>query len=85
MGLGGRTTALASTAESERASYPIDGGTQTYSLTIQAATASTFTLQATPTGAQADDKCGSFTLTNTGLKNVTGQDAGVVWQDCWSR
>lgn len=67
------------------ASCPIDGGTQTYSLTIQAATASTFTLQATPTGAQAGDKCGSFTLTNTGLKNVTGQDAGVVWQDCWSR
>lgn len=63
---------------------PLDGGTATYNLTIQAATGSTFTLQAAPIGSQADDKCGSLTLTNTGLKGVTGQDAGVTWQNCWS-
>jgi len=63
---------------------PSDGGTATYNLTIQAVTGSTFTLQAAPVGAQADDKCGSMTLTNTGLKGVTGQNAGVTWQDCWS-
>jgi type IV pilus assembly protein PilE len=63
---------------------PSDGGTATYNLTIQAVTGSTFTLQAAPVGAQADDKCGTMTLTNTGLKGVTGQNAGVTWQDCWS-
>ena len=63
---------------------PSDGGTATYNLTIQAVTGSTYTLQAAPVGVQADDKCGTMTLTNTGLKGVTGQHAGVIWQDCWS-
>lgn len=65
------------------ASCPVDGGTPTYNLTIQAATASTYTLQAAPTGPQAGDKCGNFTLTNTGLKGVSGAAAGVTWEQCW--
>ncbi len=67
------------------ASCPVDGGTQTYALTIQAVTASTYTIQAAPAGLQAGDKCGSFRFTNTGLKSVAGQEAGLTWQDCWSR
>lgn len=62
---------------------PVDGGTANYNLTIQAAAASTYTLQAAPTGPQAGDKCGTFTLLNTGLKGVTGAEAGLTWQDCW--
>jgi len=62
---------------------PVDGGTATYNLTISAATASTYTVQAAPTGAQTKDKCGTLTLTSTGLKGVTGADAGVTRQDCW--
>ena len=62
---------------------PADGGDATYNLTIAAATASTFQLQATPVGAQADDECGALSLTNTGVKGVVGADAGVTWQDCW--
>ena len=62
---------------------PVDGGTATYNLTISAATASTYTVQAAPTGPQASDKCGTLTLTNTGLKGVTGASSGVTWQDCW--
>ena len=62
---------------------PIDGGIATYNLTIQAATASTFTVQAARTGAQAVDKCGTLTLSNTGLKGITGADAGVMTLDCW--
>lgn len=62
---------------------PSDGSVATYNLTIQAATGSTYTLQAVPTGRQADDKCGTLTLTNTGLKGITGQAAGTTWQDCW--
>ncbi len=62
---------------------PTDGGDAFYNLTISAATVSTFTVQASPTGAQAGDECGSFTLTNNGRKNVAGADAGVTWDDCW--
>ncbi|MGB5511170.1 MAG: type IV pilin protein [Woeseiaceae bacterium] len=62
---------------------PVDGGTPTYNLTISAATASTYTVQAAPTGTQANDKCGTLTLTSTGLKGVTGASTGVSWQDCW--
>ena len=64
-------------------SCPVDGGTATYNLTIEAVTASTYTLNATPTGTQTDDKCGTLTLTSTGLKGVTNQDTGVTPQDCW--
>jgi type IV pilus assembly protein PilE len=62
---------------------PIDGGIATYDLTIQAATASTFTVQAARTGAQATDKCGTLTLSNTGLKGITGANAGLTPRDCW--
>ncbi|MBT8102842.1 MAG: type IV pilin protein [Gammaproteobacteria bacterium] len=62
---------------------PVDGGAATYNLTIDAATASTYTLHAAPTGAQAGDKCGTLTLTNTGLKDVTGAAAGMTRDTCW--
>jgi len=63
---------------------PADGSDATYNLTIvNPTTASTYTLRATPVGPQADDECGSLTLTNTGVKGVVDADAGVTWQDCW--
>lgn len=62
---------------------PADGSDATYNLTIAAATASTFTLRATPVGGQTSDDCGSLSLSNTGVKGVIGADAGVTWQDCW--
>ena len=62
---------------------PADGSTQTYALTIQAANASTYALQAAPVNDQVNDKCGTLTLTNTGLKGVAGADPGVTWQQCW--
>ena len=42
----------------------------------------TFTLTATPKGAQSGDKCGNFTLTNTGAKDVSvsGKKA-----ECWGK
>lgn len=39
----------------------------------------TFTLTATPQGAQASDKCGTLSLTQAGVKAATG---GTV-QECW--
>lgn len=65
------------------ATCPVDGGAATYNLTIQAATGSTYTVQAAPVGPQANDECGTLTLTNTGLKGVTGADTGITWQQCW--
>jgi type IV pilus assembly protein PilE len=65
------------------ASCPVDGGAATYNLTIQAADASTFEVRAAPTGIQANDKCGTLTLTNTGLKGITGAATGMTRDLCW--
>lgn len=63
---------------------PVDGGTATYILGFFGApTASTFTVQATPTGSQASDKCGTLRLTNTGQKSINGASAGLTVRDCW--
>jgi type IV pilus assembly protein PilE len=62
---------------------PADGGTATYNLTISAASGSSFTVQAAPTGPQAGDKCGTFTLDSTGMKDLSGQSTGLTVQDCW--
>ena len=58
---------------------PVDGGTPSYNLTINAANANSYTLFAAPTGAQANDQCGTLTLTQTGQKGFSGTDTG----DCW--
>lgn len=66
------------------AASPKDGGVTNYTLGFAAnmPTASTFTLQATPTGSMSGDKCGVLTLANTGAK---GQDSGATQADCWRR
>jgi len=58
---------------------PIDGGNASYTLGYQALAATTYTLQATPAGAQAGDPCGTLTLTNTLQK---GQSSGTL-AECW--
>jgi len=49
-----------------------------YDLSVSALTASTYTLSATPTGAQANDTCGTLTLTNLNVKGPT-----VTGTNCW--
>ena len=53
-----------------------------YTVTISAAPSpgSSYTLSAAPTGAQSSDKCGTLTLTNTGVKN---NSAGLDQSLCW--
>jgi type IV pilus assembly protein PilE len=46
-------------------------------------TAQTFTLAATGKGMMANDKCGVFTITNTGERTNPGGTATV--KDCWGR
>ena len=50
-------------------------------------TADEFVLIATPNnpGPQKNDKCGSFTLSNTGVRDVENQSSGVTVADCWSK
>lgn len=62
---------------------PLDGGDTYYNLTITAVTQSAYTIQATRTGSMAGDRCGNFTLTQAGAKNLVGQDGGLVASDCW--
>lgn len=62
------------------ATSPIGGGTAYYNLTINAVTASTYTLYAAPTGAQANDRCGTLSLTQTGVKGVS---TSVAVAECW--
>jgi type IV pilus assembly protein PilE len=65
------------------AQCPIDGGTATYDLSVTAASASAYTIQAAPTGPQTSDKCGTLTLTSTGVKGVSGATSGITAADCW--
>ncbi|CAN7742458.1 type IV pilin protein [Pseudorhodoferax sp. LjRoot39] len=83
-------------AATARGTYPIETATDKefpdglkttpsnrYDISLASADGRTFTLTAAPKGAQANDKCGSFTLTNTGVRGVTGVNETV--QNCWNR
>jgi type IV pilus assembly protein PilE len=52
-----------------------------YNLSLANLTATTYTVRAAPTGAQAADPCGTLTYTEQGIKNVTGG----TWTSaqCW--
>ena len=61
---------------------PQDSETGLYAISAAAIAASSFTLTATPNAgtAQATDAdCATLSLTNTGLKTATGDDAANCW------
>ena len=62
---------------------PIEGTNRFYNLTIAAPTPTTYTITATRFGAQAGERCGDLTLTNTGLKGIINFDAGATVAQCW--
>lgn len=51
-----------------------------YNISLSGSSAA-FTLTATPKGAQSGDKCGNYTLTNTGQRGVS---TGTI-EECWGR
>jgi type IV pilus assembly protein PilE len=53
-----------------------------YTVGLAASAANSYRIAAVPTGTMANDKCGTFTLTHTGVKGVTGT-ASVA--ECWDR
>lgn len=62
--------------------------TKRYTIGFQGApTNATFTLVATRKagGPQATDRCGDFTLTNTGIRNVVNYAAGTTATECWNK
>ena len=63
---------------------PKDGGPKAYDLDFAEGNpeASTYVLEAVPTGSMADDKCGTLTISNTGAK---GQKEGMTTAQCWKR
>ncbi len=44
-----------------------------------------FTLTATPKGAQLNDKCGNYTMTNTGVRGAKGATSGDIVTECWGK
>lgn len=59
-----------------------------YLIGLQAGnTNAAFTLAATPRGAQTGDKCGTYTVSNTGLRGANGKTAGQTGydNDCWGK
>lgn len=63
------------------AEAPKEGGTKYYDITLSAVAQNSYALQAAPKGVQSGDPCGTFTLTHTGVKGVSG---GSYTKDrCW--
>lgn len=81
--LGGTAVALPTSL----ASSPKEGTTKYYNLSFVSGSLAqnTYTLQAVPisTTDQNNDKCKTMTLTNLGVKGLSGSSASV--DDCWQR
>lgn len=60
-----------------------------YTIAITSSTSTSYTLTATPKspGPQASDKCGTYTLSNTGLRGANGKKSGESGYDtdCWGK
>ncbi|MXN28537.1 type IV pilin protein [Delftia sp. CH05] len=58
-----------------------------YDISLTSTNGSTFTLTATPKGSQSNDKCGNYTLTNTGLRGANGKTSSETGfnSDCWGK
>jgi len=67
-------------------SSPVDSRTEVYyELTINDVTVKPagYTLYAKPVNAQATDKCGTLTLTNTGQRDIKDAQSGTTKEECW--
>ncbi len=64
------TTQLAYNASGAPTSFTCDSATTPYyTVTTTASTATTYTISATPTGAQASDSCGTLSINQAGTKS----------------
>jgi len=58
---------------------PADG-TQYYELSLTTIAVNAYTMTATPKGPMTSDRCGTFTLNNTGKKGVSKSDVESCWR-----
>ena len=59
-----------------------------YAVSLKTSTQSTYTLAAAPSGAQSDDKCGTFTLNQSSVRGITvagASGSADLIADCWYR
>jgi type IV pilus assembly protein PilE len=56
-------------------------GAARYTISLSAVSTTAYTLQAQPAGSMTADKCGTFTLTSVGRRDVV--DATAPSSDCW--
>lgn len=56
-----------------------------YDLSITSTDGATYTLTATPKGAQTGDKCGNYTLTHAGLRGAKDVTTGDIVTECWGK
>ena len=56
-----------------------------YTISIVSADGATYTLTATPKGAQVGDKCGNYTLTHNGTRGAKGVTTGDIITECWNK
>lgn len=62
----------------------VEGGR--YDLSLNDATSTYFRFDAAPSGVQADDACGTFTLDSTGVRGAAGEtEPSAAAIDCWTR
>lgn len=59
---------------------PREGGTVRYTIAPTTQTATQLVLTATPQGAQASDRCGTLSVSNTGVKTESGS---ATLAECW--
>ena len=62
---------------------PKSDGAAAYTVGFSASAAAAYTIRAVPANTMANDKCGTFTLTQAGVKSVTGGTATSA--ECWDR
>ena len=77
----GYSTATLSVTPGPSVVFPDKSENGYYNLTLTNRTVTTFTLNAQPQGAQAGDGCGTFTLTERGVRGVTGGSKTAA--ECW--
>lgn len=56
-----------------------------YEITLASQDGATYTLTAAPKGAQVGDKCGNYTLTQSGLRGAYGTTTGAIVTECWGK
>ena len=76
-----RNTFATATLGAPPAVFPTTSEKGYYTMSLTGLAATTYTLNAAPTGVQAGDPCGTFTINEAGLKGTSGGTKPTA--ECW--